>query len=189
MVHEDHPNCSNVKVQQWKGQWQEGICATLWKLGEGAIQGNLRGEWEELWNNPDENLRTAYRSNLKQIVFDLITLGLVGNLFAYVLGGWADDEEDEWRKDKDDEGKAIDYMMANFIYKTFDNSFRDFNMFSSIWDPMLDWQPFSFNTLWVNASRMWDGLVGDEDFSRSVLRSFSAGRLISPLYDSITYEE
>ena len=189
MVHADHPNCSNVKVQQWKGQWQEGICATLWKLGEGAVQGNLRGEWEELWNNPDENLRTSYRSNLKQIVFDLVMIGLIGNLFSYVLGGWADDEEEKWRKDKDDEGKAIDYMMANFIFKTFDNSFRDFNMFSSIWDPMLDWQPFSFNTLWVNASRMWDGLVGDEDFSRSVLRSFSAGRLISPLYDSITYEE
>ena len=188
-VHENDPNCSQVKVQQWKGQWQEGIMATLWKLGNGAVNGRFKEEWEELWNNPDENLRIAYRSNLKQIAYDLIMLCIIGNLASYVLGDWADREEDEWREDKDDEGKAVDYMMANFIFKTFDNSFRDFNMFSSIWDPMLDWQPFSFNTLWVNASRMWDGLVGDEDFSRSVLRSFSAGRLVSPLYDSITYEE
>lgn len=189
LVFDDDPNCSQVKVQQWKGQWQEGIMATLWKLGEGAVNGRFSEEWDELWNNPDENLRIAYRSNLKQLAFDIIMLCVIGNLVSYVLGDWADREEDEWLKDKGDEGKAIDYMMTNFLFKTFDNSFRDFNMIASIWDPMLDWQPFAFNTLWTNASRMWDAAIGDEDFSRSVLRSFSAGRLVSPLYDSLTYEE
>lgn len=188
-VFEDDANCSKVKVQQWKGQWQEGICATLWKLGAGAVNGRFGEEWDELWNNPDENLRTAYRSNLKQLAYDLIMLCVIGNLVSYVLGDWADREEEEWRKDKGDEGKAVDYMMTNFLFKTFDNSFRDFNMVASIWDPMLDWQPFAFNTLWKNTSRMWDAAMGDEDFSRSILTSFSAGRLVSPLYDSLTYEE
>lgn len=189
LVYEDHPNCSQVKVQQWKGQWQEGIMATLWKLGAGATQGRFREEWDELWNNPDENLRIAYRSNLKQLAYDLIMVCVIGNLVSYTLGGWADDEEDEWRKDKGDTGKATDYMMANFLFKTFDNSFRDFNAFSSIWDPMLDWQPFAFNTLWTNTSRMWDAATGDKDFSRSVLTSFSAGRQISPIYDSLRFKE
>ena len=188
-VFEDDPNCSQVKVQQWKGQWQEGIMATLWKLGAGAVNGRFSEEWDELWNNPDENLRIAYRSNIKQLAYDLLMLCIVGNLTSYVLGDWADDEEDEWRKDKGDQGKATDYMMANFIYKTFDNSFRDFNMVASIWDPMLDWQPFAFNTLWNNTSRMWNAAIGDEDFARSILTSFSAGRLVSPLYDSLTFEE
>lgn len=188
-VFEDDPNCSQVKVQQWKGQWQEGIMATLWKLGAGAVNGRFSEEWDELWNNPDENLRIAYRSNIKQLAYDLLMLCIVGNLTSYVLGDWTDDEEDEWRKDKGDTGKATDYMMANFIYKTFDNSFRDFNMVASIWDPMLDWQPFAFNTLWNNTSRMWNAAIGDEDFARSVLTSFSAGRLVSPLYDSLTFEE
>ena len=188
-VFEDNPNCSQVKVQQWKGQWQEGIMATLWKLGVGAVNGRFSEEWDELWNNPDENLRIAYRSNIKQLAYDLLMLCVVGNLASYALGDWADDEEDKWRKDKGDQGKAIDYMMANFIYKTFDNSFRDFNMIASIWDPMLDWQPFAFNTLWTNTSRMWDAAIGDADFSRSILTSFSAGRLVSPLYDSLHYEE
>lgn len=188
-VFENDPNCSQVKVQRWKGQWQEGICATLWKLGAGAVNGRFSEEWDELWNNPDENLRIAYRSNIKQLAYDLLMLCVIGNLTSYVLIGWADDEEDKWRKDKGDEGKALDYMMANFIYKTFDNSFRDFNMIASIWDPMLDWQPFAFNTLWKNTSRMWDAAIGDADFSRSILTSFSAGRLISPLYDSLTYQE
>ena len=189
LVFEDHPNCSQVKVQRWKGQWQEGIMATLWKLGAGAVDGRFKEEWEELWNNPDDNLRLAYRSNLKQLAFDLIMLTVIGNLTSYVLGDWADDEEDEWRKDKGDQGKALDYMMANFIFKTFDNSFRDFNMIASIWDPMLDWQPFAFNTLWTNTSRMWDAAVGDADFSRSVIQSFSAGRQILPMFDSLTYEK
>lgn len=188
-VYEDDPNCSKVKVQRWKGQWQEGIMATLWKLGAGAVNGRFSEEWDELWNNPDENLRIAYRSNIKQLAYDLLMLCVIGNLTSYVLGDWADDEEDEWRKDKGDQGKATDYMMANFIYKTFDNSFRDFNMIASIWDPMLDWQPFAFNTLWTNTSRMWDAAIGDADFSRSVLTSFSAGRLVAPLYDSLHYEE
>lgn len=189
MVSEGDPNSSGVKVQRWKGQWQEGVMATLWKLGNGAVNGRFGEEWESLWNNPDDNLRIAYRSNIKQLAFDLLMLCVIGNLASYVLGDWADDEEDEWRKDKGDEGKAIDYMMANFIYKTFDNSFRDFNMIASIWDPMLDWQPFAFNTMWTNTSRMWDAAVGDADFSRSILTSFSAGRQVSPLYDSLTFKE
>ena len=188
-VYEDDPNCSQVKVQRWQGQWQEGIVATLWKLGAGTVNGRFSEEWEELWNNPDENLRIAYRSNLKQLAFDLIMLGVVGNLSAFVLGDWADEEEDEWRKDKGDTGKAAEYMMANFIYKTFDNSFRDFNMIASIWDPMLDWQPFAFSTLWNTASRVWDSAVGDPEMSRTILTSFAAGRLVSPIYDSLTFEE
>ena len=189
LVFDDDPKCSQVKFQQWKGQWQEGIMATLYKLGAGAVQGRFSEEWEELWNNPDENLRLAYRSNLKQIAFDLIMLCVVGNLVSYVLGDWADREEEEWRKDKGDQGKALDYMTANFIFKTFDNSFRDFNMIASIWGPTLDWQPFAFDTLWTNTSRMWDAAIGDEDFTRSIVMSFSAGRQMSPLYDSLTFEE
>ena len=188
-VKENDPNCSQVKVQQWKGQWQEGIMATLWKLGNGAVNGRFKEEWEELWNNPDENLRLAYRSNLKHIAFDMFMLCVVGTLVSYTLGDWADDEEDEWRKDKGDTGKAWDYTMANFLFKTFDNSFRDFNPISSIWDPMLDWQPFAFNTLWNNTQRMWNAAVGDADFTRSVVMSFSAGRQVQPLYDSFTYKE
>jgi hypothetical protein len=42
----------------------------MWKLGNGAVNGRFLEEWEELWNNPDENLRIAYRSNLKQLAFD-----------------------------------------------------------------------------------------------------------------------
>ena len=63
---------------------------------------------------------------------DIVTVAIIGKLASFELGDWADDEEDEWRKDKGDEGKAVDYMMANFLFKTFDNSFRDFNAFSSI---------------------------------------------------------
>ena len=189
LVFEDHPNCSQVKVQKWKGQYQEGIILTLCKLGAGALDGRFGEEWEEMWNNPDPNLRIAYRSNLKQLAYDLVMLVIIGNISSYLLGDWADREEEEWRKDKGDQAKAMDFMMANFIFKTFDNSFRDFNMFASIGDPLADWQPFSFATLWDTSSRMWDAAVGDEEFSRTILRSFAAGRLAMPMFDSLTYEE
>lgn len=188
-VFEDHPNCSQVKIQKWKGQYQEGIILTLCKLGSGALDGRFSEEWEEMWNNEDPNLRTAYRSNLKQLAYDLIMLCVVGSISSYLLGDWADREEDEWRKDKGDQAKALDFMMANFIFKTFDNSFRDFNMFASIGDPLADWQPFAFSTLWNTTGRMWDAAIGDADFSRTILQSFSAGRLTLPIFDSLTYEE
>lgn len=189
LVFDDHPNCSQVKVQKWKGQYQEGIILTLCKLGAGALDGRFSEEWEEMWNNPDPSLRTAYRSNLKQLAYDLVMLCIIGNISSYLLGDWADREEDEFRKDKGDQAKAIDFMMANFIFKTFDNSFRDFNMFASIGDPLADWQPFAFQTLWNTSSRMWNAALGDEDFSRTILQSFSAGRLAMPMFDSLTYEE
>jgi hypothetical protein len=67
--------------------------ATLWKLGNGAVNGRFGEEWESLWNNPDDNLRIAYRSNIKQLAFDLLMLCVIGNLASYVLGDWADDED------------------------------------------------------------------------------------------------
>ena len=116
-------------------------------------------------------------------------LCVIGNISSYLLGDWADREEDEWRKDKGDQAKALDFMMTNFIFKTFDNSFRDFNMLASIGDPLADWQPFAFSTLWNTTSKMWDAAIGDEEFSRTILQSFSAGRLTMPIFDSLTYEE
>lgn len=188
-VFEDDPNCSMVKAQQWKGQWQEGIMSTMWKLGESAVNGRFLSEWHNLWYHPDDNLRTAYRSNIKHAIIDLVVVAIIGNITAMLLGDWSDDEEKEWHKDKGNVGKASEYMFANFVYKTFDNSFRDFNALKSIFDPALDWQPMAINTLWTNTSRILDSVVGDEDFSRSVLRSFTVGRLASPLFDSLTYEE
>jgi hypothetical protein len=111
----------------------------MWKLGESAVNGRFLSEWHNLWYHPDDNLRTAYRSNIKHAIIDLVVVAIIGNITAMLLGDWSDDEEKEWHKDKGNVGKASEYMFANFVYKTFDNSFRDFNALKSIFDPALDW--------------------------------------------------
>lgn len=189
-VTEEDPNCSKVKVQQWKGRWQEGIVSTLYKLGEGAFNGRAAEEWEELWNHPDENLRTAYRSNIIQISYDLILFVVGGMLCSVTFGDWEEEKEKDWRKDKGDTGKALDYVMANFLFKTFNNSLKDFNMIASIGDPLADWQPFAFSTLQNTVSRLWDAAMDeDKTFTNAISKSFAATRLVEPIFSSLTYEE
>lgn len=56
--------------------------------------GGFTGAFREMWYNSDENLRTAYRSNIKHILFDLFFMLGVGNLVAMLLLP----EDDELKK-------------------------------------------------------------------------------------------
>ena len=49
-------------VMQWKGHWQEGIFVTLGHLVKDTISSPTEfvKNWNNVWNNPDENLRRCY---------------------------------------------------------------------------------------------------------------------------------
>jgi hypothetical protein len=55
----------------WQGQYQEGIMVTLASVLHDAYYGDENGNKglgnaiDKYWNIDDENLRTAYRNNLK----------------------------------------------------------------------------------------------------------------------------
>ena len=49
----------------WQGQYQEGIFVTLFSMiGEMVKTKDVLGTFKNYWNNENENLKTAYRSNL-----------------------------------------------------------------------------------------------------------------------------
>ena len=51
---------------QWEGQWQEGIILTLSDMAKEMYnQRSFIKGWQSKWNNEDEKLRNAYRSNIK----------------------------------------------------------------------------------------------------------------------------
>ena len=68
---------------KWEGRFEEGILLTLNKVLNDLIvgsykKGSVREGWKlmtnDVWNNEDENLRRAYRSNLRQLFYDLFML-------------------------------------------------------------------------------------------------------------------
>ena len=73
---------SGIPYMKWKGQWEEGVVSTLMTFYQVFREGSTAGDFgdrkniiiNKLWNNPDENLRTAYRANIKQLGFDVMMI-------------------------------------------------------------------------------------------------------------------
>jgi len=122
-VTQSDKSCSNVKVKQWKGQWQEGIISTVSQIlcNTAAKEGSWLGVLNpisdcksimELWNCEDENLRTAYRSNMKHLALDLFFLAFGGMFITGLLSDWDDEYAKAHREDKGDMGKAMSATAA-----------------------------------------------------------------------------
>ena len=190
----DDPNCSKIKVQQWKGQYQEGIISTLmrfgktWKNSEQDGFAGFNEAWQDMWFNSDDNLRTAYRSNIKHLMFDMIFMLGIGNLVGLFFGP----EDDELKKahyaDRGDLDKALAYASYNFMYKTFKQSFMDFNFIDSIFSPTVDWQPMSFSAMTKLAGNTWEYMTTDKSFASTLANSSAVTRQLKPIIRSLTYQ-
>ena len=194
-VTKDSEFCSNIKVQKWKGQWQEGVMSTLMALGKAAFSsdskgiGGFTGAFREMWYNSDENLRTAYRSNIKHILFDLFFMLGVGNLVAMLLLPEDDELKKEHFADRGDLDKAVTYASYNFFYKSLRNSFMDFNFIDSIFSPVVDWQPMSLSSITQLCGNTWHFATGDKSFTSSLANSCAVTRQLKPVIRSLTYSE
>ncbi len=180
----DDPNCSKVKVRRWEGQHQEGILLTLAHFYDSAKEGGVHGAWQELWNNPNDNLRTCYRSNFKHLAIDMFMWLVVGHLVALLLGKWDDDEKKEFNKDKN-MGNAVNYISSHFIYQTVTRSFQDFNFISSIGEPLIEWRPYSFGALKNIVEDGFDVFTGDKTLLNATSENIAAIRTIKPALQAI----
>lgn len=173
---------------EWKGQWQEGIFLTLNSLLKTMYdQKSVSKGWDEIWNNLDENLKLAYRSNIKQFAYDLVMFALVGSILGAILGDWLDDLKEENKKNKNFVN-GLKVTAANIAVMSVKNSFLDLNFIDSIGTPLGQWTPFAFD--WGNRtlSNWWNVAMGDEDFWDGVVKSSSALRQFKPALDTIKPE-
>lgn len=187
--------CSKIKVKKWKGQYQEGIISTLMRFGKTVRDseqegfGGFKEAIQEMWYNTDDNLRTAYRSNIKHLIFDLVFMFGIGNLVALICAP----EDDELRKahyaDKANLDKAMYYASYNFMYKTLRNSFMDFNFIDSIFSPVVDWQPMSFSSITKLSGNIWDYITTDNSFASTLANSSAVTRQLKPVIRSLTYDD
>lgn len=168
-------------VVQWKGDWKEGIGLTLAQLAMS------HGKFKDMWYHDDPTLRRCYRSNLTKLAYDIIIFGLVGNLVAMGMLQWFGALKDD--SDKDDIKDALKLTAANITMKSINNSFMDFNFVQSIGEPLFDWQPFSFSWMSRIAGNLYGGILGDKDFTKTVLKMSGVGNQCKYLWDAVLPDE
>lgn len=167
-------------VVKWEGQWQEGIVLTL-----SNMLNKNPAEWKQSfldqWYNPNLNLRNAYRSNYKQLGYDLLLWIIIGNLVAAGLAGWLKDLKEDSKIDP----QPLKLSAANIAVKSINNSFLDFNVWDSFGSPVTNWSPFSFEWFGKTAKSAYNTAFGDKDMWDFMWNFTSAGRAIKPGMDLI----
>ena len=182
---------SGIPYYKWKGQWEEGIVSTLFAFYEAGRDGIKSGSFADtkniisarLWNNPDENLRTAYRSNIKQFGYDCLMWGLIGNLLTgFVLNQYKEADKDN-KKRKSLES-AILANATNFGYRVLKNSADDLNMIHSIAGLGVQWTPFALS-YFTNIYQTWSRAITSDNntISDAFLNTFSVTKQLKPTID------
>ena len=86
--------------------------------------------------------RNAFRSNLKQLTYDLVLWLFVGAIASALMADWMKELKEE-TKDSKDFSDAILLAGANIACMSVKNSFLDFNFSDSLIEPMVTWTPLS----------------------------------------------
>ena len=188
LVPEGDPNCSDTPFMQWQGKFEEGVVVTCWGFLKHWWQSKSFQEAKDYyWNNTDENLRSAYQSNMKLLATDFMMWLLIGGA-ATLAGDWADDEEKEARKTGhfDDAAYAA---YVGLIHKTIRNSSLDFAWWNSIFEISMDWNPMAIVYAGNEAKAICNFVTGDASFADTIVKSFSAARQVRPIFTFLDQEE
>lgn len=170
---------------QWEGLWQEGIILTLSNMFKDMVnQKSLVKGWNSIWNADDERLRNVYRSNIKQLGYDLSMFTIGGLLLGAILSDWLDEMLKDNKKNRDlSTGMAL--AASNIAVMSVKNSFMDFNMFTSVLGPLGQWTPFAFEWGSRTLKNWWNVAMGDEDFWDGVVKTSGGLKQIKPALDAI----
>lgn len=177
-------------VMQWKGQWQEGILVTLADIALKTFRdpSNILNHFQEKWNDPNADLRRAYRNNFKQLLYDMTMFLVVGPLIAGLLVGWYDELEED-NEDNDDFSTGLMLAAANVAVMSVKNSFLDFNFLETVGSPAGQWTPFAFEWAGRQYKNLTKVATGDEDIWDGILNISGTGKQLRPIFDAIKPEQ
>ena len=187
-----------IPYYQWRGTFTQGVLTTLSRMlgdvlrediSEKGLLKTIQGVKNDYWNNPDENLRTAYRQNIRQFEYEmfvfLVVGGLIGTQIHRFINNYTGDHKDD---------HSIIQGFKNTALMLFDNIFKastlDFNVFDSLGGRGISWTPFSID-MWKRTVQNWSKvIIGDRTVADATLRTFAATRhLVVPLMETIKDSE
>lgn len=178
-------NDTGAPVIKWQGQFSEGIFVTMSNMLMEMYNGTSASEvFNQYWNNKDENLKTIYRANMIQLVYDLSMFTLLGGF----IGNMILDASKDYIKENPPEGnfaQGITNTAAQIGADTFNASFLDLNFIDSIGSRGINWTPFSFSMLQRTTQNLYSFLGGHKDFENFITGLASAPRQLRPAIYSL----
>lgn len=184
----DQPYVTEVTgapVYQWEGQWQEGILLTITDAIKECVHSkSLTKGFKTKWNEEDKNLRNTYRSNMKQMVYDLMMFAVIGSILGAAMAGWFEDEE---KALKDDRSMSAGLWLASLkvMSGAIKNSFLDLNFIDSIGSPISQWTPFSIEWSGRQLSNVYEIAFGDRTFEQGICNLLGGAKQVKPMLDRI----
>ena len=164
---------TGVPFYVWSGQWQEGICISVASIFSSASPSDWKNNFLQRWYNEDQMQRNAFRSNLKQLTYDLVLWLLVGAIASALMTNWMKELKEE-TKDSKDFSDAILLASANIACMSVKNSFLDFNFSDSLIEPMVTWTPLSLEWSGRTLKIIMNTAFGDQDLWDGIVCSSSA---------------
>lgn len=143
----------------------------------------------QYWNNKNENLRTAYRQNLKQLAYDMSVLFIMGSIVSNQIHQFINDYTNDHKDDHTIQQGFANASLA-LAESIFDASTLDFNPVESVAGRGVNWTPFAITTM-SRLLKLWSRVItGDDTILTGFLNTFSANRAtLKPLIKQITDPE
>lgn len=178
---------TGIPVMQWQGDYSEGvfvtlmgICSEVWNNDDKSLSGMLTTIRDKFLENPDENYRRCYVSNLKILAYDACMAIMLGAL-CLGLSVVYDDLEDDALKSED----LTDVILADMfglVYKTFNYAKLDFFWWESIFGPTIDWNPFMLSSLTNTVTQVMDVASGEKNAFDAAIQMFGIARQNRPMF-------
>ena len=178
---------TGAPVMQWQGDYSEGVLVTLfgimrevWNNDDKSLGGMMTTIREKFIENPDENYRRCYVSNLKVLAYDMCMAIMLGAL-CLAMSMVYDDLEDEALKSED----LTDVILADafgLVYKTFNYAKLDFFWWDSIFSPTIDWNPFMLSSLTNTVKQVSEVATGDKNAFDAMTQMFGVARQNRPIF-------
>lgn len=170
---------------KWQGDWREGVLCQFNQMAKAMIDTKSISEgFSQMWNNPNEQIRKRFRSNIKQINTDLFMWVLFGCIISGFLKEWLKELTDDNKK-QHDIGQGLALSAASIAVYSLRNATFDFNFMDSLGTPLTSWTPFAFEWAGREAKNIMHIATGDEDFWDGCLNVFSSAKQVKPFFDSI----
>ena len=176
---------NGAPVIKWQGSFSEGIFTTLSNIAYDVFDGQKSGRtisdvWKSYWDNDNENLKTIYRSNITQLLYELSMFTLVGGFVGNMVLNASKEYVKEYPSD-DSFAQAMTntgIMLGSNIFK---NSFLDLNFLDSIGGRGINWTPFAITYTQRTFQNWGRFFFGDKDFLSTLRDTWSATRQFKEL--------